>query len=182
MLFHSGKPCLNCYLPEPPPPEHIATCDTAGVLGAATHFVASLQVSEAIKWLVDRGRVRTKLISVDLWHNRVREFEPNNADSCPACHDRNYRWLEGHAGSDDESTILCGRDSVQISSREIRSIDFSTMNERWQGLGKIQSTRFFIRLLLDDHSLTLFGDGRVVVSGTRDIAEARSLYSRFIGA
>jgi hypothetical protein len=32
-----------------------------------------------------------------------------------------------------------------------------------------------------DHSLTLFGDGRVVVTGTAEISEARSLCDRFVG-
>ena len=32
------------------------------------------------------------------------------------------------------------------------------------------------------HELTIFKDGRAIVQGTEDLAEARSLYSRYIGA
>ena len=49
-------------------------------------------------------------------------------------------------------------------------------------MGRVQVTRFFVRLYLgDQQNLTLFRDGRVVVNGTDQISEARSLVSRFLG-
>ncbi len=46
-----GYPCFRCLVPEVPPASAVATCDTAGVLGPATHAIASLQAAEALKWL-----------------------------------------------------------------------------------------------------------------------------------
>ncbi len=56
MLVRPGKsPCLRCIFPEPPGPGELPTCDTAGVLGAASAVVASLQVAAALAhWSTQR--------------------------------------------------------------------------------------------------------------------------------
>ncbi|MGC8826898.1 MAG: ThiF family adenylyltransferase, partial [Anaerolineae bacterium] len=44
-------PCLRCLIDEPPPPGALPSCDTVGVLNAATAVVASIQTAEALKLL-----------------------------------------------------------------------------------------------------------------------------------
>ncbi|QDT01895.1 Molybdopterin-synthase adenylyltransferase [Rubripirellula lacrimiformis] len=181
-----GRPCFRCVVPEPPPASAVDTCDTAGVLGAATHLIASLQAAEAIKWISgNRQAVRTSMLSIDLWNNRIREIELTDELSigCIACDRRDYQFLEGERGSVDESAaVLCGRDAVQISRAWPGNVDFDAIAARWNGLGRIQMTPFFARLFPDDqHTITLFGDGRVVVGGTDQISEARGLCDRYIG-
>jgi molybdopterin/thiamine biosynthesis adenylyltransferase len=179
-----GRPCLRCVVPEPPVGEHVQTCDTAGVLGAATHLVASWQAAEAIKWLSgNRDDVRQSLVSIDLWRNRIRELEIDQSSSrdCPACRG-DYVFLTGH-GARQAEEVLCGRRAVQITRITEQPIDLALIANRWEGIGRVQTTRFFARLLLDDQrSLTLFGDGRAVVSGTGEVSEARSLYDRYVGS
>src|SRR5207248_2552448 len=64
--------CLACVFPEPPrTPE---TCDTVGILNSAVNLVASVQASEAIKFLVGaRDQMRRSLISWDVWSNQRAE-------------------------------------------------------------------------------------------------------------
>ncbi len=181
-----GSPCFRCLVPEPPPASAVDTCDTAGVVGSATHVIASLQATEAIKWLSgNHTAVRETLLSIDLWHNRIRELKitPAISKHCPACAKKDYAFLEGSRATQSESaSVLCGRDAVQINSAVEGNIDLSRMAKRWTSIGRVQSTPFFVRLFPDQtHSLTLFRDGRVVVTGTAEIAEARSLCDRFIG-
>ncbi|TWU58748.1 Molybdopterin-synthase adenylyltransferase [Rubripirellula tenax] len=182
----NGKPCFRCVVPEPPPASAVQTCDTAGVVGAATHTIASLQATEAIKWLSgNRDVIRGTMLSIDLWHNRIREIEiPLSLSSdCPACANADYQFLEGGRGIADESAaVLCGRDAVQINRATNKTIDLSGMANRWSGLGRVQSTPFFVRLYPNDATtITLFRDGRVVVTGTDQISEARGLCDRYIG-
>ncbi len=182
----SGSPCFRCLVPEPPPASAVDTCDTAGVVGAATHLIASLQASEAIKWLSgNRSDVRETLLSVDLWSNRIRELKLNAAiaQQCPACADGNLEFLEGARAVESEAAaVLCGRDAVQINNAADGIVQLPLMAKRWAGVGRVQSTPFFVRLFPDsDHSLTLFRDGRVVVTGTSEISEARSLCDRYVG-
>ncbi|MFK8112442.1 MAG: ThiF family adenylyltransferase [Rubripirellula sp.] len=181
-----GTPCFRCWVPEPPPAAAVDTCDTAGVVGSATHMIASLQATEALKWLSgNQAAVRTTLLSVDLWNNRIRELKIPAviSEHCPACAQHRFDFLEGHLAVESEAAaVLCGRDAVQISAMTEAKTDLAQMARRWDGLGRVQSTAFFVRLFPDDdHSLTLFRDGRVVINGTSEISEARKLYDRYVG-
>ena len=185
LLTGDGGPCFRCLVPEPPPSASVDTCDTAGVIGSATHTIASLQATEAIKWLSgNQEQTRAKLISLDLWNNRIRELKiPKQLqEHCLACGKEQFEFLDGDRAIQSETTaVLCGREAVQIQTNE-SNIDFEQISNRWQSVGRVQVTRFFVRLYLSDQqNLTLFRDGRVVVNGTDQISEARSLVSRFLG-
>ena len=65
---HPGGPCYRCLFPEPPPAGVVPSCSEAGVLGAVTGVMGTLQATEVLKeisrdWriavgaLVDMGRV-----------------------------------------------------------------------------------------------------------------------------
>jgi adenylyltransferase/sulfurtransferase len=181
----TGQPCFRCLVPEPPPAAAVDTCDTAGVIGSATHVIASFQATEAIKWLSgNRDCIRDKLLSLDLWNNRIRELSlPTSlSEQCPACGRGEFEFLEGARAVESETAaVLCGRDAVQIHTT-VKSVDLDQMARRWRGIGPVQQTPFFVRLHPDDHhSLTLFRDGRVVISGTDQVSEARTLHDRYIG-
>ena len=181
-----GKPCFRCLVPEPPPASAVDTCDTAGVIGSATHTVASLQSTEAIKWLSgNRQDVRTTLLSIDLWSNRFRELNiPSSlGDGCPACEKNDYEFLEGdRAVQAEAAATLCGRDAVQITRTSEVKVDLALIADRWKKAGRVQANPFFVRLFPDErHSLTLFRDGRVVVTGTSEISTARTLCDRYVG-
>ncbi|KAA1261497.1 Molybdopterin-synthase adenylyltransferase [Rubripirellula obstinata] len=186
-----GKPCFRCLVPSPPPAGSVATCDTAGVVGPATHLIASLQATEAIKWISgNRNHVRSKVLSIDLWDNRIREIDiPESlSKNCPACGQREYEFLSGEMSSvDDGTTVLCGRDAVQItatSGENNHSIDLELIADRWAKIGPIQRTAFFVRMQLDEpeaERITLFRDGRVIVDGTEDPAIARIIRDRYLG-
>ncbi|MGI9471073.1 MAG: ThiF family adenylyltransferase, partial [Rubripirellula sp.] len=170
-----GAPCFRCLVPEPPPASAVDTCDTAGVVGSATHVVASLQATEAIKWLSgNRDAVRSTLLSIDLWSNRIRELKLGESisEQCVACANREYEFLDGdRAVQSEAAAILCGRDAVQIHSSDTNAVDLPLMAKRWESVGRVQANPFFVRLFPDDsHSLTLFRDGRVVVTGTSEIS------------
>lgn len=179
-----GGPCFRCLVPEPPPASAVETCDTAGVVGSATHLIASLQVTEAIKWLSgNREAVRRTLLSIDLWNNRIREITiaKGLSANCVACEKRDLQFLNGNRGHSAE-VVLCGRDAVQISRLTNEPIDLHKVAGRWESIGRVQETPFFVRLFPgDERSITLFRDGRVIVTGTSEVAEARVLYDRFVG-
>jgi adenylyltransferase/sulfurtransferase len=41
---------------------------------------------------------------------------------------------------------------------------------------------YFVRLRVGEIQLTVFGDGRGIVEGTRDPGVARSVYARYVGS
>lgn len=180
----NGGPCFRCLVPEIPDPAHVQTCDTAGVIGPATHLIASLQSAEAIKWLSgNRDAVSADVISVDLWGNQTRRvsISPSLVQTCPACTGGRRDFLSAAEPTSQPAISLCGRDAVQIAGGN-RRIDLGKVAERWRSFSQPQATRFFVRLAINEsQSLTLFGDGRAVISGVRDVAHARSLYDRYVG-
>ena len=176
-------PCLRCVFESPPPPGTTPTCDTAGVLAPAVNLVASLQVAEALKILTGRlDRVNRSLVSLDVWRNSWRRLEIESSRTggdCPACHLGRYDFLEGERES--LATVLCGRDSVQISQAPGKHLDFPQLSRRLEPLGSVSYNRFLLRFRLKEIEIAVFPDGRSIVKGTRDSQEARSLYSRYIG-
>ncbi|MCM2373352.1 ThiF family adenylyltransferase [Aporhodopirellula aestuarii] len=182
-LFGGGSPCFRCLLPQPPAPGETATCDTAGVLGPATHLIASLQACEAIKWLSgNRLDVRNEIVSLDLWNNQIRTIRLSANENCRTCVQHEYDFLNASTSHAQAAETLCGREAVQIAGAG-RDVDLQRMAQTWESVGTVKTTRFFVRVSLpEERVLTLFRDGRAVISGVRDIPHARSLFDRYVGS
>lgn len=183
--FRPGQTiCFRCLVPTVPDPATVDTCDRAGVLGSATYAIASLQSTEAIKYLAAGGEALTPHVqSLDLWTGRWRSIDPSGLRSggCPACDRGGRDFLRG--GANRQPLVLCGRNAVQLPPPEgAHPLDLASLSQLWEGLGETQINKFLARLQIDAaRSITLFRDGRAVVSGTEDAAEAKSLYARFVG-
>ncbi len=184
--FWPGKTiCLRCLVPQSPAAGTTATCDTAGVLGPATHLVAATQAVEALRALVlGPAAIRSTVLTLDAWEGRWRQFETIDLQNsvCPACQLGQRDFLRG-AGGGAQPTVLCGRGAVQIPAKPGGTeLDLSERASTWSGLGEVDQNRFLVRLRLDaQRSITLFRDGRAVITGTEDISVAKSLYARFVG-
>jgi adenylyltransferase/sulfurtransferase len=171
--------CLACIFPEPPGGA-VETCDTAGILNSAVNLAASLEVTEALKWIVGaHDKLRRSLFSCDLWTNESSEVATATPHpDCTACGQRNFVHLRGEGRP---HITLCGRNSVQIHERS-RPVDLAAMETRLRPLGKVLRNDLLLRFERGEHTLTLFTDGRAIIQGTTDVALARALYARFIGS
>ncbi|WP_328805570.1 ThiF family adenylyltransferase [Paenibacillus apii] len=173
--------CLHCLLDGLPAGGD--TCDTAGNIGPAVQMTAAYQTAEALKWLSgNSGALRGTLVSFDLWANRHSSVDTarlKRAD-CPSCGDkRTYPYLS--PGSHSRTTVLCGRDTVQIRPPSPARLDLEEWERRLSAYGRAERNPYMLSLTLEKHRLAVFPDGRVLVHGTGDPAEARSLYHRYFG-
>ena len=181
-ILPGETPCLRCVFESVPAAGVSPTCDTAGVIGPVVGCVASLQVSEALKILTGhRALVNRRITRIDLWGNQLAcvDLPPRNED-CPCCGRREFNYLEGASGS--EATTLCGRNSIQINRREGTQLDLAALASRLAPVAKLEGNRFLLKITLEGYQLTVFPDGRAVVSGTTDPGVAKSLYARYVGA
>jgi molybdopterin/thiamine biosynthesis adenylyltransferase len=171
--------CLACLFPKPPIGT-VDTCDTAGILNTAVNFAASVEVTEALKFLVGAQHdMRRTLLGRDLWTNDQAEISAAVPRAhCTVCQQRDFTHLRGE---DRPQITLCGRNSVQIHEHH-RPVDFADLERRLQPHGKVTFNRLLLRFERGNHTLTLFADGRALVHGTTDVTVARSLYARFIGS
>ena len=174
-------PCLRCVFPDEPAAGSAPTCDTAGVLLPIISVVAAVQASEALKLLT--GNVESLhggLMQFDVWRNEWRRISTGaRAPDCPACALRRFDALAAEAG--DMTTVLCGRNAVQVSPQGTTSLDLDALAARLSGAGEVKSNPYLVRLRAGDYELTVFGDARAIVRGTDDAALARSLYARYVG-
>ncbi len=171
--------CLACLFPTPPA-GMVETCDTAGILNTAVNFAASVEVTEAMKFLVGaQAQMRRTLLGRDLWTNDQAEISAAKPRAqCTVCQQRDFAHLRGQ---DRPQITLCGRNSVQIHEHH-RPVDFAEMQRRLEPHGKVNFNRLLLRFERGDYTVTLFADGRALVQGTTDISIARTLYARFIGS
>jgi len=176
--------CLRCLIPEAPAPGTTETCDTAGILGPIINVIASIQACEALKLLAGHPEAISRSLQVfELWDNHVRQvnLEPLRAaaSTCPACSGIEYPWLTGQRGS--HSAVLCGRNAVQLSFPGHEPVDLDVLAKRLSSVGRVTSNRYLLRLAVDQYLLTVFPDGRAIIGGTDDLAEAKSAYARYVG-
>ena len=178
--------CLNCLMLDgPPAPGSTATCDSSGILSTIINVVASFQVNEALKLLSgNRDRMSTDLNVFDLWSNRNHQIDVSNLRDkvdCPTCMQEQFSWLSGKLGS--QSTVLCGRNAVQVSLPERSAVDLGQLANRLRNIGRLEENEFMIRCHIDDqYILNVFQDGRAIINGTEDLVTAKKLYSQYIGA
>ena len=170
--------CLACLFPRPPAGT-VETCDTSGILNTAVNFAASVEVTEALKFLVGaQDKMRRTLLGRDLWTNDQAEINAASPrHECAVCQQRDFAFLRGE---DRPQITLCGRNSVQIHEHH-RPIDFEEMRRRLEPHGKVNFNQLLLRFEHGDYTVTMFADGRALVQGTTDVTLARSLYARFIG-
>lgn len=179
--------CLHCLmLNGPPPPGTTETCDSFGILSPIINVIASIESMEAIKLLTgSTDQVSRKLQMFSLWSNETRSIDVSNLRErvdCPTCQQGKFEWLEGKRGA--QSVILCGRNAVQLSFADRSEIDLVGLGERLASADEVTvelSNEYLLRFRVSDYSITVFEDGRAVVTGTDDASIARKLYAQWIG-
>lgn len=182
-ILPGETPCLRCLFDTAPAPGSVATCDTAGVIGPIIHIVASYQAVEAMKILVGaHDKVRRTMLNVSIWDYSTNSIDISRAKrpACICCGKNQFEFLEPHAG--DNTTSLCGRNTIQISPAEPWDVDLQAMADRLSLSGRVEKNKFLVRFYATDElRMVIFQDGRVLVQGTDDLATARSLYAKYIG-
>ncbi len=183
LLIDEAGPCLRCLFPGADGMLGGETCETAGVFSPLTAAIGALEAGEALRWLAGDRRP-ARLYQVEPWDGRLHALDPGPpSPDCPACTRRSFPALERDDG--DDATKLCGRDTVQVApDAGGRSLDLDALARRWEGLGRVERTRFLARLHLDGPDglvVTVFDDGRALVRGTTSVERARSAYARYVG-
>jgi molybdopterin/thiamine biosynthesis adenylyltransferase len=182
-ILPGETPCLSCIMPEPPPAEAQPTCETAGVIGPIVSVIASLQAAEALKILSgNAAAVNRRMTIVDLWRNELRSIgiaSLRDSGGCLTCGQRDFPWLEGRRGV--AATSLCGRNAVQLSSASVGGVSLVELAIKLREVGRVTANAYLLRCEVDKYRLTVFADGRTIVGGTADPAEARVVHARYIG-
>ena len=83
---HQGGPCYRCLYPEPPPPGAVPSCSEAGVLGAVTGVMGTLQATEVLKEILGIGESMSgRLLVWDALEARFRTIRLRPDPGCALC-------------------------------------------------------------------------------------------------
>ncbi len=158
-------PCLRCFLKE----TSAETCDIVGVLNTNTASIAALQVSLALKFLLQK-KVEPLLYHLDLWNPSLQTITVKQNPSCPSCQGI-YKYLQ----PTEEAKVIpfCAGKRYQVTGKKQ---EFALLKERWQHLGVVQEDNVTLRF----KNILLFKDGRALISAKSE-EEALSTYSKYVG-
>ncbi|MGH7070576.1 MAG: HesA/MoeB/ThiF family protein [Acetobacteraceae bacterium] len=79
-------PCYRCLYPEPPPPGLVPSCAEAGVLGAVTGVMGTLQATEVLKEILGIGEsLSGRVLIWDALSSRFRAVRLRRDPACRLC-------------------------------------------------------------------------------------------------
>ena len=171
--------CFSCFRPVAPAPGSGPTCSSVGVLNMTTGIVASIEACEAVKILTGSPNVRRSLMYIDIWNNGTDYIDISKNPDCPVCSHGRYEFLGKSRGS--HTTVLCGRESVQVLPGVAAQLDFTAVADRLSRSGTVQVTPFMLTYEDPTAAFSLFRDGRAIIKNITDEAAAKSIYAEYIG-
>ena len=97
---HPDAPCYRCLYPEPPPSGLVPSCSEAGVLGAVTGVMGTLQATEALKEIMGIGdSLSGRLLIWDALAARFTTIRLKRDPRCALCGPgATIRDLSAHRG------------------------------------------------------------------------------------
>jgi hypothetical protein len=160
------------------------TCDTGGIISPAVQMVIAHQTAEALKILVeDWDAVRTSFVSFDVWRNQYTTMKMSKAKfaGCLSCgEERTYPYLDRENMT--KTTVLCGRDTVQIRPSSVRGLSLERLAEQLSALGyDVKGNPYLLSVEMEAERMVIFQDGRALIHGTKDLTHAKSIYQRILG-
>jgi adenylyltransferase/sulfurtransferase len=127
-----------------------------------------------------------ELVSVDTWTGVFTRLEVPRSGGrrrCETCDGMEFPYLSGRGS---RSTVLCGRNAVQVMPEGRAPLDLDDLTARLRAVAggrlEVEATRFLVRFHVEGLHVSVFPDGRAIVAGTNDPAAARGVYARYVGA
>lgn len=173
-------PCLRCLLGERPAAGSAETCDTVGVVAPVVQVVAGVQAAEALKLLTgNEEALLPGLFTADVWAGTFDVMDLRAREPwCPSCAERRYDYA---TAARPASSVLCGREAVQLRGVGGRDLDLAALAARLRAAGEVMENEHLVRFRAPEAELVIFADGRAIVKGVADAGRARSVYARYVG-
>uniref|UniRef100_A0A1B6LZH7 Adenylyltransferase and sulfurtransferase MOCS3 homolog n=1 Tax=Graphocephala atropunctata TaxID=36148 RepID=A0A1B6LZH7_9HEMI len=133
---HNGGPCYRCLYPEPPAPQTVTNCSDAGVLGAVTGAIGTLQALEVVKIVLGMsGVLSSNLLLFDGENTSFRTIKLRKKnDNCSVCGTDpsvtqlvDYEQFCGAAANDKDANLSLLRDEDRITPEQLCTLMESTV-------------------------------------------------------
>lgn len=169
-------PCLECIFPNLSDDE-LFSCDVRGVIGATAGIIGTMQAMETIKVLAGMGSpLKGKLMICDFSDMYVATIDIVKKAGCPACH-----GAELLPSSMEKLVWLCGEDTVNVNPE--KSLKLSLLRD-YESIKKAFKIRVKSQLAIvfdyEDHEVTLFNGGRMLIKNIQNEQAALKVYRNII--
>ncbi|MDP3916831.1 MAG: HesA/MoeB/ThiF family protein [Nanoarchaeota archaeon] len=163
-IIPKKTPCFSCIFATP---ASLETCQTVGVLNSTTSMVSSLQVSEAIKILLNDNPSRY-FIRINLEENNFEKLRIKKRKGCPACNDE-YIYLN----SINPQGILkfCSTGNYQIKIK----VNLDKLKKDLSKIGKLEDFGSCIKF----KNMLIFSNRCLIKAESEK--QAKVLVSKYIG-
>lgn len=155
--------CFRCVFKEA---KQLETCDTVGVLNTITHMIAAIQVTEALKILLE-GNETPELTKVNIWKNEMQRYSIQKNASCLTCKGT-FEYLEKQTL---EVFKFCGSDTYQMRGMH----DLASLKKRLANAGKVYDYKECLKF----ENLTIFKNRALIRAKSEQ--DAKSAYAKYIG-
>lgn len=173
-----GKtPCFCCLMPNPPEASRLPTIVETGVLSTTVMVTAAEQVTLALGLLSGKDNWTPGVRTIDVWNGSIRTIPLSPNPNCPCCGRREFRFLEQASFA---PSVLWARQAVMFQlagSPEAVARRAAVLMQA----GGVHPNDMVWEATFHGRKITLFSDGRVFVSQTRDETEARKTLEALFG-
>ena len=84
--YTPGNACYRCVFDSPPPANVVPTCSQAGVLGSIAGMLGTIQATEVLKFLVNKGELLTnRILTFNALTMDFRNIAFRKNKNCPIC-------------------------------------------------------------------------------------------------
>ncbi len=159
-----GKACFSCVYPKG---KDIESCEDVGVLNTVTSNIASLQVTEAVKILLNK-KIENKLMRLDLWKNTFDKIEVKRNSNCKVC--------DGNGINNDFSIKLC-KTKASYSVKPIKNLklDLSKIKKKFN---VTIETPILLVIKEDNEEIIIHDFGEIVFKTLKDEDKIRDIAMR----
>ncbi len=172
------KICFRCVFREIPRTEDLETCESAGISNSLPSIIASIQIREALK-ILSIGKAPKKIFRVDMLNDTFESLHINKNPKCETCVKKNFVFLNGTIGS--KITRMCGQNSFQINT-DTRINNFKNISDRLKKSGEVYYNKYLLHFKSGDKQISLYKNGRSIVSGVKSEDQAKTIFVKYMGS
>jgi len=141
-------------------------------------MVGAIQAGEAIRLLLGETPSGA-LFVVDGWRPDIQRIHIARRSDCPTCVLGEREYLG--AKRTQVLASLCGSDTISLDPVHHGAIDMEAVADRLSALGSTRRAGGVLVADVEGRRLTIFPDGRALIRGVKDEAEARGVYAKYVG-